>query len=213
MIRLDHVHDGLDDRGRCEELAVVVCALLGELGEEILVDAAEHVARGGAERLGIEGAHHLFQDIVLEALVVLRQLAGERREVVFHGVHGGGHGRAEVAVLRHLQQHVVACPFGKHQGAAAREVGLEQGAVRHPARGLVFFDGRHRGVVAVRRVPQKDEAQNGHEVLVRREVRVGPQVVRNLPEVRLEPFNPDQVVRRHSLFLCAARTVTTHPRG
>ena len=92
VIRLDHIHDGLDDRRRGEELAVVMRTLLGELDEEILVDTAEHVPRGGAKRLGIEGAHHLFQDVVLEAFVVLRQLAGERREVVLHGVHGGGHG-------------------------------------------------------------------------------------------------------------------------
>ena len=112
VIRLDHIHDGLDNRGRRKELAVVVCALLGELGQEVFVDAAEHVARGRAQRLGIEGPHHLFQDIVLEALVVLRQLACERREVVFHGFHGGAHGRAEIAVLRHLQQHVIACGLG-----------------------------------------------------------------------------------------------------
>ena len=190
------------------------CALLlGELGQEVFVDAAEHVPRGGAERLGIEGPHHLFQDIVLEALVVLRQLAGERREVVLHGFHRSGHGRAEIAVLRHLQQHVVACRLGQHQGAAPCEIGFDQGPVRHLARGLVFFDPRHRRVVAVRRMPQEDQAQNGHEILVRREVRVGPQVVRNLPEVRLELLNADQVVCCHSPVLDAAHTVNVGLRG
>ena len=213
MVRLDHVHDGLDDRGRREELAVVVRALLGELGQEVFVDAAEHVAGSRAQGFGIEGPHHLFQHVVLEALVVLRQLAGKRREVVLQGFHGGGHGRAEIAVLRHLQQHVVACRLGQHQGAAPSEIGLDQGSVRHPARGLVFFDRGHRPVVAVRRVPQEDEAQNGHEVLVRREVRVGTQVVRNLPEVRLEPFNADQVVRDHSLVLHAAHVEKVNLRG
>ena len=119
VIRLDHVHDGLDDRGRRKELAVVVRALLGELGQEVFVDAAEHVARGRAQRFGIEGPHHLFQDIVLETLVVLRQLAGERREVALHGFHGGGHGRAEIAVLRHRQQHVVACRLRAASGRGA----------------------------------------------------------------------------------------------
>ena len=108
MIRLDNIDDGLDDRRRREKLAVVVRALLGKLGEKILVDTAEHVAGGRAQRFGIECPHHLFQDIVLEALVILRQLSLERREVIFHGVHGGGHRCAEVAILRHLHQHVVA---------------------------------------------------------------------------------------------------------
>ena len=100
VVRLDDIDDGLDDGGRREELAIVMRALLRELDQEILVDAAEHVSRGRAQRLGIEGAHHLFQDIVLEAPVILRQLAGERREPLLDGVHGGGDGRAETAVLR-----------------------------------------------------------------------------------------------------------------
>ena len=197
VVGLDDVDDGLDDRRRGEELAVVVCALLRELREEIFVDAAEHVARGRAQRLGIEGPHHLFQYIVLKALVVLRELARERRETVFHGFHGGGHGSAEIAVLGHLQQNVIARRLGQHQGAAPGEIRLDQRALRHPACGLVFFNRRHRLVVAVRRVPQEDQAQYGHEILVRREVRIRPQVIRDLPEVRLELLDACQVVRNH----------------
>ena len=100
VVGLDHVDDGLDNRWRREELVVVVRTLLREFCKEIFVNAAEHVARGCAQRLGIEGPHHLFQDIVLEALVVLRKLACERREVGFHGFHGGGHGSAEISVIR-----------------------------------------------------------------------------------------------------------------
>ena len=59
-----------------------------------------------------KGPHHLFQNIVLEALVVLRELARERREVVFYRFHGNGHGGAEIAVLRHLQQNVIARRIG-----------------------------------------------------------------------------------------------------
>ena len=99
MIRLDHINDGLYDRGRRKELAVVVRALLGKLGEEIFVDAAEHIAGGRAQRFGVECPHHLFQDIVLEALVVLRELSLERWEAIFHDFHGGGNRCAEVAIL------------------------------------------------------------------------------------------------------------------
>ena len=191
--------------GGGEELAVIVRALLGELREEIFVDAAEHVARGFAQRLRIESPHHVLQDIVLETLVVLRQLARERPEVVFHGFHGGGHGGAEIAILGHLQQNVIARCLGQHQGAAPGKIGFDQGAVRHLARGLVCFDRRQRRVIAVGRMPQEDEAQNGHEILVRREVRVGPHVIRNLPKVRLELFNAGQVVRYHLLLAFPVR--------
>jgi hypothetical protein len=49
VIGLNHVDDGLDDCGRGEELTVVVGALLGELGEEIFVDASKHVTWGVAQ--------------------------------------------------------------------------------------------------------------------------------------------------------------------
>ena len=198
VVGLDHVDDGLDDGGRGEKLAVIVRALLRELGEEVFVDAAEHVARGRAQRLGIEGPHHLFENIVLEALVVLRQLPGKRREMLFHGVHRGGHVGAESAVLRHLQQHVIACRLGQHQGTAAGEIGLDEREVRHSASGPVGFDGLQRRVVAVRRMPQEDQAQDGHEVLVRREIRIGPQPIRDPPELRLEPLDAGEVIRNHS---------------
>ena len=48
VVGLDDVDDGLDDRGWGEELAIVVRALFRELGEEVLVNAAEYVARGRA---------------------------------------------------------------------------------------------------------------------------------------------------------------------
>ena len=199
MVGLNDVDDGLDNRRRGEELAVVVCALLRELRQEIFVDAAEHVARGLAQRLGIEGPHHLFQHIVLEALVVLWELARERREAVFHGFHGGGDGRAEFAVLGHLQQNVIAGLLGQHQGATPGKIGLDQRAIRHPACGPVFFDRLYRLVVAIGGVPQEDQAQYGQEILVRRQVRIGPQVIRDPPEVRLEPLDAGQGVRNHSL--------------
>ena len=53
-------------RGRREELAVVVRALLGELGEEVFVDAAEDVARRRAQLLAVEHAHQVFEHLVLE---------------------------------------------------------------------------------------------------------------------------------------------------
>ena len=50
-------------------------------------------------------------------------------------------------------------------------------------------------------MPQEDQAQYGHEILVRREIRIRPQVVRDLPEVRLELLDTGKVVRNHSLLV------------
>ncbi len=89
MVRFDDVDDGLHDRGRRKELAIVVRALLGKLGEEVFVDASEDVARGGAQRLGIEHAHHSLKKTAVEPLIVPWQLPRERREGRFDRFHGG----------------------------------------------------------------------------------------------------------------------------
>ena len=99
VVGLDHVHDGLHERGRREELAVVLRALHRELHQEVLIDPAEHVARGRADLLAVEDAQKVFKDIMIEALVVVGKLALERLEVLLDGVHGLDQGRAEVGVL------------------------------------------------------------------------------------------------------------------
>ena len=53
----------------------------------------------------------LFEHVVLEAPVVLRQLAGERREGCLDRLHRGRQRRAEVAVLGRLEDHVEARAF------------------------------------------------------------------------------------------------------
>ena len=63
---LDDVHDGLRDRWRREELAAIMRALLRKLGEEVLVDPAEHVTGGAAQALGVEHARHFFENVPLE---------------------------------------------------------------------------------------------------------------------------------------------------
>ncbi len=39
---------------------------IGELHQEVFVDAAEHVAAGGAEQLAVENAEQVFQHLVLK---------------------------------------------------------------------------------------------------------------------------------------------------
>ena len=108
VVRLDDVDDGLHERGRREELAVVLRALHGELHQEVFVDAPEDVAAGGAERLAVEDAQQVFEQVVLELVVVLGELVQQRLEVALDGVHRLDEGRAEVGALGQLEQLVVA---------------------------------------------------------------------------------------------------------
>src|SRR6266545_5281656 len=71
VVGFDDVDDGLHDRGRREELAVVVRLLDRELGEEILVDASEDVAGSLLDLLAVEEAHEVLEHLGLEDPVVL----------------------------------------------------------------------------------------------------------------------------------------------
>ena len=65
---------------------------------------------------------------------------------------------------------------------------------------VVVADGRS-GTVRLRRLRHVlglHQALDEHEVLVRREVRIGPQAIRDLPELRLEPLDAGEVIRNHS---------------
>ena len=87
-------------RGRREELAVVVRLLDRELGEEVLVDAAEDVAGGLLDLLAVEQAHQVFEHLGLEDAVVLGQHALERLELGLDGGHGLGDELGQVGAAR-----------------------------------------------------------------------------------------------------------------
>ena len=71
VVGLDDVDDGLDERRRREELAVILRPLHGELHQEVLVNAPEDIAGGGAENFAVEDAQQVFEQVVLELVVVL----------------------------------------------------------------------------------------------------------------------------------------------
>ena len=87
MVGLDDVDNGLDQRGGREEFTVVVRLLDGELGEEVLVDFSEDIARCAFDLLAVEEPHQLFEHFWLENAVVLWQNATQRFEVRFDRVH------------------------------------------------------------------------------------------------------------------------------
>ena len=131
----------------------------------------------------VEHAQHVFEDAALETRVVLRQLAGKRRESGFDRLHGGVERRAEIAPLGCFQDHVETRTFGKVQRSAAGEIGFDERAVRHLACGLVGVDRRLRGIESVGRMAEEDQAHDGHEIFVRRQIGVRPQIVGDLPKL------------------------------
>ena len=69
--------------------------------------------------------------------------------------------------------------------------------IRQAACRLVGINRRLGLVEAVCGVAQKDQAQDGHEIFVRREPGIGAQIVGDFPEVALEFLNPYQMVSNH----------------
>jgi len=77
-VGVQDVGDERDQRDGGEELAAVVGLLVGELGEEVFVDAAEDIAGDALQRVGVERAQELAQHGVIQLLVfVLGQHAAQ----------------------------------------------------------------------------------------------------------------------------------------
>ena len=68
-LRVQHVGDQRHQRDGREELTAVVRLLVGELGEEVFVDAPEDVALDPFQLVGVEGAQQLAEDVVVQFLV------------------------------------------------------------------------------------------------------------------------------------------------
>ena len=68
MVRLDDIDDGLHDRDRREKFAAVMGFLVGELGQEVFVDAPEDIAVGLLQRRIVD-AQKLAQDVVAQFLI------------------------------------------------------------------------------------------------------------------------------------------------
>ena len=88
VVGLDDVHQGLHQRRRREEFAVVLGTLHGELHQEVFVDTAKHVASGVAQGFRVKAAQQVFEQFFLETVVVFGQCVGQRRKIGLYGVHG-----------------------------------------------------------------------------------------------------------------------------
>ena len=187
VVRLDDVDDGLDQRHRRKELALVMRLLVGELSEEVFVDASEHVAVRAPQGRVVEGTQKLAEHVVVELLVLgLGQGAAQGLVVLLDLLHriddhlrtiGAVRQGDEMVELRFRMQEDRTLPGEVLLGecawpaAARRQRGLD--------RGLDLEE-------AAVGVAQEDQPHHGQEVLVAGEVGVGPQVVRAGPEPFLD---------------------------
>ena len=199
VVRLDDVDDGLHDRGRREELAVVVRLLDRELGEEVLVDAAEDVAGGLLDLRAVEEAHQVFEHLGLEDAVVLRQDAEERLELGLDGGHRVGDQPRKIGTAGGslLHDEVVLRRRGQVERAARDVVGRQDLAPGHLAARLVGLDLPVCRVEAIGGVAEEDDPQHGHEVVAGSEFGVGAEVIGGLPEVGFELLDVLEGVARH----------------
>jgi hypothetical protein len=81
--------------------------LVGKLGQEVFVDAAEDVAGDALKLLGVEGAQQLAEHDVVQFLVLaFGQDAAQILIVGLDGLHGGDDGLGAVGAVRQGYQSV-----------------------------------------------------------------------------------------------------------
>jgi hypothetical protein len=124
-------------------------------------------------------------------------LARERRKGGLDRLHGAIKRRAEVAILGALEDDIEPRALRQVQRPAAGEVGFDQRPAGHLARLFVGIDCGLGHVKAIGRMAQEDQAHDGHEVFIRRQIGVRPQIVGDFPKVGTEFLDPLKVVGRH----------------
>mmetsp|Transcript_44311 Transcript_44311/g.78311 ORF Transcript_44311/g.78311 Transcript_44311/m.78311 type:complete len:886 (+) Transcript_44311:1866-4523(+) len=191
-VGLDDFGHQLDDGARREELAAALALAEREVGQEILVDLAEHVA-GGVHRDVGEQLEQVLGDVLVlgaagEAVVLLlRQHAQQLGLGVLDAGHRRAYGLGDVFLLGQVEQVVVA-RLGLQVEAAFLDGDVLLAALSAGALELLVFllDGRLVLAVLVVGKLQEDQAQHRGAVLAGFEVGVGAQLVGGGPEVGLQ---------------------------
>jgi hypothetical protein len=158
--RLDHVDDQPDDGLRREELAATPPFVLGEFGQEVLVDEAERVA-GHQPRERREEADKLDQDALLELLVSTWEHPAKTRVRRLDRVHREVDVGSEVFALGKVHEPRQAGDLGHEQHAPSAEV---VGAHGPPLRSLQL-ELRSELVEPVLGEREEDEPEHGPAVL------------------------------------------------
>ena len=158
MIRLDDIDDHAHQGRRRKEFAAFLRAAHGELVEEVFVDAAEHIAGGSLDGGAVEDFHQIGQEVGFEGGIAPRQRAFQYRVFVFHNVHRGVDGGADIAALRPGGNVIEAGSGWQVNGGLALEFSLDQVFARgafHAGRDAGFNAGQ-KGLKAVAGVAQED---------------------------------------------------------
>ena len=189
-VGVEHVGDQRDQGEGGEELAAVVRLLVGEPGEEVLVDAAEDVARDLLQLVGVERAQELAEHVVVQLLELrLGQDAAQAVVVRLDGLHGLDDGPGPVLAVGQGDEVIELSVRAQEDGALAGEVllryrGFLAAACREGGLDLVLH-----GQVAAESVAQEHQAHHRQEVLVAGVVGVGAQGVGRLPKAPLDGFD------------------------
>ena len=165
-----------------EELAGVVGLLVGKLGEEVFVDAAEDIAFDRFQLLAVEGSQQLAEHLIVQLLVfALGQDAAQVVVILFNGLHRLDDGLCTIGAAGQRDEIVELGLRLQINGALLGEVFLGQRTRLAAATGQRRLDLRlHREIAAVG-VAEEHQAHHRQEVFIAGVVGVGPQVVGGAP--------------------------------
>ena len=180
-VRLQHLDQELDDTARRVELAALLALGAGELRQEVLVDAADHVLRAGVLVAHLEVADHvdeLAEPLLVEGGtgVVLGQHVLEHRVVAFDRRHRVVDELADDRLPR-LGLEMAPARLARHPEDAHRPVLIR--VLRVGALGLLAFELGVPLLEGVGDVLEENQAQD--HVLVLRRVHRAPQRVGHAP--------------------------------
>ena len=209
MARLDDVDDHLHQRDRREKLAAIVRALIGELGEEVFVDATEDVATSLLQFVRVEGAQQLAQHVVGDvAVILLGQLAGESGVVFFDRLHRIDNRLGAIIGIAKTNQVIELGGFVEEDRSLLGKVFLGQRASFSSATGQDFNDLVFDIQIAAVGVAQKNQPHHGHEVFVAGQLRVGAHGVGGLPQAFFDGFDMLELGHLSWIFsLCVATAI------
>ena len=123
VLGVQHVGDQRDQGDGGEEFAAVMGLLVREPGQEVLVDAAEDVAGDPLQRVGVEGAQELAEDVVVQLpVLVLGQGAAQALVVRLDGLHRLDDRLRAILAAGQGDQAVEAGPGTQQHGALPGEI-------------------------------------------------------------------------------------------
>jgi hypothetical protein len=163
---------------------------VGELGEEVFVDAPEDVAARLFQFLRVERPQQLAQHLVVQLRVFrARQHAFQALVILLDRVHRALDGLGAIGAVGQRHQRVELRLGPQVDRALLRKVFLGRRPCLAAAPGQIRLDAVLDGEIAAVGVPQENEPHHRQEILVAGVVGVGTQIVRGTPQAFLDRFD------------------------